>query len=375
LTLPDESTEVAAAFHSSARGSKGESRTNRPVLSLQLVSKRFRVGDILKSVQNAIQRQPQPSVHAVDGISFELQRGQIIGLVGESGSGKTTLARCIVGLINRDGGKIDLLDADIAPNVGDRSARVLQQLQMVFQNPEGSLNPYQSVGEVLRRPLITLLHYNRAQADARVKELLNAVHLPLEYVDRMPGELSGGEKQRVAIARAFASEPEVVVLDEAVSALDVSIQAAILNLLSELNSTEHTSYVFISHDLAVVSYLADVIIVMYLGQLMEIVPRAHLLQPPLHPYTEALLSAIPLPNPEARRERIRLESDIPSPVDVPTGCPFHTRCPHKIGAICETETPPWRDAGDGHKIFCHIPLPELIEIQRESLLALGSTTA
>jgi peptide/nickel transport system ATP-binding protein len=241
---------------------------------------------------------------------------------------------------------------------------------MVFQNPEESLNPYQSIGEALRRPMVTLLGLSRSEADSRVAALLQAVHLPAEYSDRLPGELSGGEKQRVAIARAFASSPDVVVLDEAVSALDVSVQASILNLLSELKTGEHTSYLFISHDLAVVSYLADVIAVMYLGQLFEIVPRDQLLKPPLHPYTEALLSAIPVPDPDSQRERIRLESDTPSPVNLPTGCRFHTRCPRKWGPICEQEEPPWQEAGNGHRIRCHYPLDDLAKIQAEALASL-----
>ncbi len=296
-----------------------------PVLSIDDVSKRYAIESPLESLITG----KQQAVRAVDDVSLKLRRGQTIGLVGESGSGKTTLARVIVGLINRDAGNIDLMNVKVAPGVDQRPTETLQRLQMVFQNPEESLNPYQTIGEALRRPLITLLNMNRADADTRVGQLLTAVHLPAEYADRLPGELSGGEKQRVAIARAFASAPDVVVLDEAVSALDVSIQASILNLLSDLKLTEHTAYLFISHDLSVVSYLADTIAVMYLGQLMEIVPRAQLLSPPLHPYTEALLSAIPVPDPDLQRDQIWLESDIPSPVNLPSGCRFHTRCPRK----------------------------------------------
>ncbi len=334
-----------------------------PVLELQDITKQFDVGGPLERL---LERKPQ-AVRAVDDVSLTLQRGQIIGLVGESGSGKTTMARCIVGLIKRDGGEIDLLNVDVAPGVNQRSVEALKQLQMVFQNPEESFNPYQTIGEVLRRPLMTLLKLSHAEADSRITALLNAVQLPAEYAQRLPGELSGGEKQRVAIARAFASAPEVVVLDEAVSALDVSVQAAILNLLSELNLNNHVSYLFISHDLGVVGYIADVIAVMYLGQLFELVPREKLLTPPVHPYTEALLSAVPIPDPENQRERIRLESDAPSPVNLPSGCRFHTRCPRKWGPICEQETPPWQNAGDGHQIRCHYPLDELAELQRDSL--------
>jgi peptide/nickel transport system ATP-binding protein len=341
--------------------------SDEPVLKVDDVSKRFAVNSAL----DALVKGQQQTVTAVDDVTLILKRGQTLGLVGESGSGKTTLARCLVGLVNRDSGKIELLGVDVAPYVGDRPKEVLQHLQMVFQNPEESLNPYQTVGEALRRPLITLLNYSSAEADARVAELLQSVRLPVEFKERLPAELSGGEKQRVAIARAFASmPPQVVVLDEAVSALDVSVQAAILNLLSELKVGEQTTFLFISHDLAVISYLADVVAVMYLGQLMEIVPREQLLTPPLHPYTEALLSAIPVPDPNAPRERIRLENDAPSPVNLPSGCRFHTRCPRKWGPICEQEEPQWQNAGDGHVIRCHFPLDELAAVQRETLAAI-----
>src|SRR5258708_5483051 len=357
LRLPD--VETAQNVPTAVSEAAGEA-----VLTVYDVSKRYAVGSPLDSILSG---KPPQAVRAVDDLSFEIRRGQTIGLVGESGSGKTTLARVIVGLINRDEGQIDLINADVAPSVQDRPPEALQRLQMVFQNPEESLNPYQSVGEALRRPLVTLLGLSRAEADSRVAALLQAVHLPADYADRVPGELSGGEKQRVAIARAFASSPDIVVLDEAVSALDVSVQASILNLLSELKTDEHTSYLFISHDLAVVSYLADIIAVMYLGQLMEIVPRDQLLKPPIHPYTEALLSAIPVPDPESQRERIRLESDTPSPVNLPTGCRFHTRCPRKWGPICEQEEPPWQAARNGPRIPSPYPLADLAKIQAEAL--------
>ncbi|MEP7284243.1 MAG: dipeptide ABC transporter ATP-binding protein [Chloroflexota bacterium] len=342
--------------------------TEQPLLNIRDVSKRYELGSpLLNQISSAINGKPPQAVKAVDDISLKAERGQTIGLVGESGSGKTTLARLVVGLIKRGSGEIDLMDIDLAPNVEARSDDSLKRLQMVFQNPEESLNPYQTIGEVLRRPMVTLLHYDRERADAKVAELLRAVRLPEDYVNRFPSELSGGEKQRIAIARAFATDPDLVVCDEAVSALDVSVQASILNLLSELKQEHDTSYLFISHDLAVVAYLADVIAVMYLGQLMEIVPRDQLLSPPLHPYTEALLSAIPVPDPTSTRERIRLEADTPSPVNLPTGCRFHTRCPRKWGPICEQQEPLWADAGNGHLIRCHYPLDELAAAQAASL--------
>jgi len=300
---------------------------------------------------------------AVDGISLDLAQGQTLGVVGESGSGKTTLARCIVGLVERTSGEMTLVPMDLPPRLLDRPPSILKRLQMVFQNPDESLNPYQTVGEALRRPLRVLAKVDPQTIETRIRDLLRAVHLGEEYANRYPSELSGGEKQRVAIARAFASEPELIIADESVSALDVSVQAAILNLLSELKNTQQTSYVFISHDLAVVGYLADVIAVVYLGQIVEIVPRAQFFEAPMHPYTEALLSAIPVLDPGASHERIRLESDIPSQSNRVTGCRFHTRCPRKIGAICEQTEPPFVDAGNGQFIRCHIPLDELSRSQ------------
>jgi peptide/nickel transport system ATP-binding protein len=242
---------------------------------------------------------------------------------------------------------------------------------MVFQNPDEALNPYRTVGDTLHRTLTYLAGYSRAEADAGVLKLLSAVRLDPNYAGRLPGQLSGGEKQRIAIARAFASQPNLLLFDEAVSALDVSVQASILNLLNELQRENQNAYLFISHDLAVVSYLADEIAVVYLGHLMEIGQTQDVLQPPYHPYTEALLSAIPLSNSNGR-QRIRLEGDVPSPVNIPSGCRFHTRCPRFLGDICVNQEPPWRMAENGHQIYCHIPLEELKQMQRQ-IVALPGT--
>ncbi len=343
-----------------------------PLLTLNAVSKSF---SVQLPAFDRLRRRARQSVKAVDQVSLAFKPGQVVGLVGESGSGKTTLARCIVGLVERDSGQIEFRNTYLAPAVERRPMEVLRRLQMVFQSPDESLNPYLTIGEILRRPLQAMLKYSRARADARVAGLLRAVQLPDSYANRLPGELSGGEKQRVAISRAFATDPDFIVCDEAVSALDVSVQASILDLLKTLQIEQRTSYLFISHDLAVLSQIADVIVVMYLGQLFDIIPQAQLLSTPLHPYTEALLSAIPIPDPAVvQGQRIRLESDVPSPVNLPTGCRFHTRCPRKWGPLCEQQEPPWQDAGNGHHIRCHFPLDELASVQAVTLQKIRNGT-
>ncbi len=315
--------------------------------------------------------QPSKKVQAVNGIDLQIRRRETVGLVGESGSGKSTVARCIIGLVERNGGDVSLLDIALPTKLSERDEATLRHLQMVLQSPDEALNPYLSVGEVLRRPLMRLAGATRAEADERVASLLAAVKLSPTYVDRLPDQLSGGEKQRVAIARAFASQPDLLLLDESVSGLDVSVQAAILNLLNELQEENGSAYLFISHDLAVVSYLADTIAVVYLGHLMEMGRTAQVLAPPYHPYTEALLSAVPVLDPTANREPIVLEGDIPSPVDMPSGCPFHTRCHRRPFLpdpdICVHETPPWRVDDEGLRIFCHIPLDQLHQMQHQGM--------
>lgn len=334
--------------------------TDEIVLNINNLQKRF---GVRRSLLDLIKGQPPKQVRAVNGIDLQVPRQQTVGLVGESGSGKTTLARCVIGLTERTDGNIELLDIPLADSLSERDIDVLRELQIVFQNPEEALNPYMTVRESLRRPLMRLAGYSSEEADARMIALLKSVRLSETYTDRMPGQLSGGEKQRVAIARAFAPNPEMLVFDESVSGLDVSVQASILNLLNDLQRENGSAYLFISHDLSVVGYLADVIAVVYLGHLMEIGDTEDIFEPPYHPYTEALLSSIPLADPNAEQEHIRLEGDIPSPTDIPSGCPFHTRCPRYLGDICENETPPWRDAGNGQKIFCHIPVADLLKEQ------------
>jgi peptide/nickel transport system ATP-binding protein len=359
---------------SPAAASAGAPGTRGPVpdvvLNVEDLEKHF---PIQRSLGQVLAGQPPRTIRAVDGVALQGRRGQTLGLVGESGSGKTTLARCIIGLTERTGGDISLLDIPLARGLSERDRDLLRRLQMVFQNPEEALNPYLTVGAMLRRPLMRLAGLSRAEADAGVAQLLTVVKLSPDYARRMPDQISGGEKQRVAIARAFASHPELLLFDEAVSALDVSVQASILNLLNELQAERQSSYLFISHDLAVVGYLADEIAVIYLGHLMEVGRAADVLEPPSHPYTEALLSAIPSADPQAQMEHIRLEGDIPSPVDIPTGCPFHTRCPRCLGEICATQTPPWRTEANGHRIYCHIPFEELRKLQNRSFPADGGS--
>lgn len=301
-------------------------------------------------------------VKAVESVNFNTKSHETLAIVGESGCGKTTLSRVIAGLTEATSGEIEFDDEPLAEKAERRPSRVRQRLQMVFQNPESSLNPRKTVGSTLERPLQIMTDMTSEQRKARVSELLSLVNLDDSYLHRYPRQLSGGEKQRVGIARAFAADPDLVICDEPVSALDVSVQAAILNLFNRLQQDVGTSYLFVAHDLSVVRYLADRIAVIYLGNIVEIGSAEELFAPPYHPYTEALLSAIPIPDPTVTQKNIRLGGTLPSPADPPTGCPFQTRCPRKIGKICETETPPEQVTATGHRIACHIPLAELEKV-------------
>lgn len=319
--------------------------------------------DVSRSISEIVRRQPPEKVRAVNEVNLQLPRGQTLGLVGESGSGKTTLARAVVGLQETSDGEMTLLGVQLPSGLSMRSMELMRHLQIVFQNPEEALNPYLTVGETLRRPLMRMRGLSRQEAQETVGRLLQDVRLPPAYAKRLPGQLSGGEKQRVAIARAFAANPDLLICDEPVSSLDVSVQASILNLIGSLQEEHDSAVLFISHDLAVVAYLADKIAVIYAGYFMEVAGAQALLEPPYHPYTEALLSAIPLIDPDAEQRDIRLEGDVPSPTDLPSGCPFHTRCPRFLGDVCVEETPPWRVTESGDRIYCHIPLAELREEQ------------
>jgi len=298
-------------------------------------------------------------VRAVDDVSIEVRPGETLGIVGESGCGKSTLVKTIIGLETPTAGTVEFMGIDIAQPVSRRSLDILKNLQMVFQNPDSTLNPSFSVGAQIGRALRRFRKLPGREVRAEVIRLLDLMKLGERYYDRLPRQLSGGEKQRVGIARAIAGRPEVVLCDEPVSALDVSVQAAVLNLLLEIQQQMGTTMVFIAHDLSVVRFFCDTIAVMYLGQIVEIGPAEAIYMPPYHPYTEALLSAVPIPDPRVEQARIRLSGTVPSALNPPAGCRFHTRCPRKLGAICETQTPPWQVAATGQRIFCHIPLAEL----------------
>lgn len=348
--------------HQQSRMPEGRSET----LELENVSISF---PVQRSLNELLRGKPREAVQAVNEVDLVIPPGTTLGLVGESGSGKTTLARSIMGLQPISAGVIKLHQIAILDQLSRRDLETLRQLQMVFQNPQEALNPHLPIGETLRRPFIRLLGLSRSEADARVIELLEAVHLTAAYVNRYPGELSGGEIQRVALARGIASKPDLLILDEPISSLDVSVQAAILNLVNELQRDIQNSLIFISHNLAVIGYLADQIAVIYVGTLMEIAGQSDLFQPPYHPYTEALISAIPQIDPQISNLPIHLDGEMPDPVGIPGGCPFHTRCPRFIGEICANTTPRWQvDPRTKKRIFCHIPLEDLLSSQTQSTL-------
>jgi peptide/nickel transport system ATP-binding protein len=302
------------------------------------------------------------TVKAVDGVSFQIPHGKTVGIVGESGCGKSTLARAVAGLTPIAQGEVSLDGNDLSQPVNKRQKTVLKTLQMVFQNPDSTLNPQKTVEQELTRPLRLFNIVPKAEERATIEKLLAAVNLSSSYRERYPMQLSGGEKQRVAIARAFAGNPHLVLCDEPTSSLDVSVQSMVLNLLQRLQNESDVSLLFISHDLGVVRYTSDYIGVVYLGKLCEFGPTQQVFEPPYHPYTEALLSAIPVPDPTVHKQRINLEGNVPSSIDPPVGCRFHTRCPRKLGAICENVPPEVQNIGE-HQIFCHIPAEELLAKQ------------
>ena len=303
-------------------------------------------------------------VRAVDDISLRVRGGYTMGIVGESGCGKTSFARCIAGLETANAGEMSIGGKPLPYSVAKRPPQTLKKIQMVFQNPTASLNPHHTIGQSIGRSIVMFKKLSGKAVDEEVRSLLRAVNLPEDYMYRLPHELSGGEKQRVAIARALAAEPELIICDEPISSLDVSVQASLLNLLAELQRTKGVSYLFISHDLAAIRHISDWISVVYLGKAWEEGSIVDVFAPPYHPYTEALLSAIPTPDPDVKQEHIRLHGSVPSSVNIPPGCRFHTRCPRIWGDICKQTEPDWQNIGD-HRIRCHIPLAELKAMQKD----------
>jgi len=324
-----------------------------PVLEINRLNKTFRSGD--------------HALRAVADVSLAIGAGETLGLVGESGSGKTTFARLLLGLLPPDQGGMVTLDAKpLPPLLEARTEDQVKALQIVFQNPDSALNRAHSVRRIIGRALSRLGGLSGDALRTRLLDLIQSVRLSERHLTVKPRQLSGGLKQRVAIARAFAGEPRLVVCDEPTSALDVSVQAAILNLLADLQAERQVSYIFISHDLGVVRYLSDKIAVLYLGRIMELGSSERVFDGPHHPYTEALLSAVP--RLEGKQpSRIRLEGEIPSASNPPSGCVFHTRCPRKLGAICEEKEPPFVEEEAGHSLRCHIPLAELAKLQGKAL--------
>jgi len=296
-------------------------------------------------------------VRAVDGVSFEIKKGEIFGLVGESGSGKTTTGRVILRLIEPTDGKIWFKGNEISRLKPDELKKYRRYMQMIFQDPYESLNPRMTIGDLIAEPVRLLLpEISEAETEERVVKILDDVELspPEEFIFRYPHELSGGQRQRVAIARAFVTNPEFIVADEPVSMLDVSIRAEILNLMLNLVDKYRTSFLYITHDLALARHMCDRIAVMYLGKIMELGTVDQIVFEPLHPYTRALINAVPVPDPTARRIEVVIKGEIPSPINPPPGCRFHTRCPSYIGDICRKEEPELIDVGNSHYVACHL---------------------
>ena len=317
----------------------------------------LKVKDLVKQfpIKGGLFGRTLDKVHAVDGVSFDLAAGETLGLVGESGCGKSTTGRCILRLIEPTSGEVWFEGKNVTTAGKDELRALARDMQIIFQDPYASLNPRMTVGAIVGEALtIHKLAKTAQDYDDRIVQLLETVGLSADHMRRYPHEFSGGQRQRIGIARALAVAPKLIICDEAVSALDVSIQAQVINLLEDLREQFSLSYVFIAHDLSVVEHISHRVAVMYLGRIVEIASAKALYTGPLHPYTEALLSAVPIPDPSVKRKRIPLQGDVPSPIHPPSGCHFHTRCPIAKKGLCDVEKPQLKQSGEGHWVSCHL---------------------
>lgn len=324
----------------------------QPLLEASTLKKHFKIRRSI--IAKLLARQPDLLVRAVDGVDLSIKEGETLGLVGESGCGKSTLGRSILNIFPPTSGKVSFRGENVLGYNQNQLLKFRQQAQIIFQNPYSSLNPRKTVRDILAVPLLQKGINHPIQREARIRELLDRVGLSDHHINNYPHQFSGGQRQRVGVARALAMQPSFIVCDEPVSALDVSVQAQIINLLEELQQEFNLTYLFITHDLSVIYYVSNRIAVMYLGKIVEVASTAELFDRPLHPYSRALLSAIPIVDKAARRKRIILEGSVPSPINVPPGCPFHPRCPEKIGDICHTEIPEMREVETGRLAMCHL---------------------
>ena len=325
---------------------------NHPLLEASGLKKYFPIKRSI--IAKTIGRQEDLLVRAVDGVDLGIEEGETLGLVGESGCGKSTLGRTILNIISPTAGKINYRGDNILAYNKNKLLKFREEAQIIFQNPYSSLNPRKTVRDTLAVPLAHKGMQNPIEREEKILDLLDRVGLSAHHINNYPHQFSGGQRQRVGIARALAMQPSFIVCDEPVSALDVSVQAQIINLLEELQQEYNLTYLFITHDLSVIYYVSNRIAVMYLGKIVEVASTKDLFDRPLHPYSRALLSAIPVVDKRARRKRIILEGSVPSPINVPPGCPFNPRCPEKIGEICETKIPELRDVDNGRLVMCHL---------------------
>ncbi len=342
---------------------QGRHAMSTEATALEMGHDESKAGETLLHVENlkmyfpiyaGVFRRQVGTIKAVDGISFDIHRGETLGLVGESGCGKTTAGRVILRLYDATEGKVVLDGVNITSLGGEELRKVRPRMQMVFQDPHASLNPRMTVGSIIAEPLQEHGLLNKRERKTKVEELLSAVGLDPKFTNRYPHEFSGGQRQRIGIARALALNPDFIICDEPIAALDVSIQAQVVNLLEDLQQQFNLTYLFISHDLSMIRHIADRVAVMYLGKIVELASRDDLYGAPKHPYTQALLSAVPIPEPEieSTREHILLKGDLPSPANPPDGCNFCTRCP-VVEEICHVEDPVWREIGNGRYVACH----------------------